>query len=211
MPDVKNANTRAPDNTKEWEFPYGHIVWRAQDGSLMGFCEKNGYNCIFMQHGVSGTYSEINNSGDQVNIVVGNEVTYGRSGSTKTVDHNTDQKKHGHGREQHHGGVHIVVVGDAGIDVGGNTAIVAQGPVGVATKQLYISAAEDIAINAGGNFEVRAKGTLALHSGDTMGFKSGSKIVARSPKINLNGSDGVPEMSQAGPTPESASEPKSTS
>jgi hypothetical protein len=202
MTDVKDSKTRAPQVTEKWEYPYAHIVWRGQDGSVMGFCEKNGYNAIFMQHGVSGSYSEINNSGDMVNVVVGNQVTYGRSGATTSVDHNNDTKQHGHVRTQQQGGIHIVVVGDAGIDVAGNTAIVGQGPVAVAAKQIYMSAAEDIAINAGGNFEIAAKGTVALHSGQQMGFKAGGTMAMRSPKINMNGSDEPPKMAQAGPPPE---------
>lgn len=200
MADVENKETRLPKPHDNWEFPYGHIVWRAQDGSFMGFCEKNGVNTIFMQHGVSGSYSEINNSGDAINVTVGNAIAYNKSGSTTTTDHNSDTKGGGHGRSQMQGGIHVVVVGDAGVTVGGDTAMVGMGKVNMAAKQIYMGSGSDIAINAKGNMELKSGGTMALHSGGAMGLKSGGTMSQEAPKINHNGGDSAPEMGSDVPT-----------
>jgi len=88
MADVKGADTRHPGHHDKWEFPYAHVIWRTQDGSCLYVNEKNGENSIIMQHGVSGTYTEINNSGDCTNFTVGHSTSYGKSGTTFTVDNN---------------------------------------------------------------------------------------------------------------------------
>lgn len=126
MADVKDSDKRWPDPHKDWEFPYGHIIWRSQDGSFMGFYEKNGQNTIFMQHGVSGTYIEMNGSGDMITATKGHNVAYNMSGKTETTDGTVDTKESVR-RHQTAGGSYQVVGGKMDTCVMGQCSTVVAG------------------------------------------------------------------------------------
>jgi hypothetical protein len=162
MSDVAGSTTRHPGHHTDWKFPYAHIIWRAQDGSCLMVYEENGKNTILMSHGVSGTYTEINNSGDMVNFCVGHVANYGKSGTSFTVDNNGDIKFGGHSRILVGGGSHIEVAGHAGVVVGGDTAVVGMGKINARAKSVYLGSDGDISINASGNMEIKAAGTMHL-------------------------------------------------
>lgn len=162
MADVKDSKTRHPDHHDEWNFPYAHVIWRTQDGSQLLVNEENGKNTILMQHGTSGTYTEINSSGDQVSFTVGHSVSYGKSGVTLTIDNNQDVKLTGHNRLLVGGGSHVEVAGDAGIVVGGDTALVGVGKVNVRASSAYLGADGDISMNAGGNMNIQVAGDMTV-------------------------------------------------
>lgn len=164
MADVPGKNTRHPGHHDGWNFPYAHVIWRTQDGSCLLVNEENGKNTIIMQHGVSGTYTEINNSGDQVQFTVGHAANYGKSGTTFTVDNCSDTKGGGHQRIIFGGGVHIEVAGHAGIVVGGDTALVGVGKVNVRAKSAYLGTDGDFAINVGGNLNMKIAGDTTMET-----------------------------------------------
>lgn len=174
MTDVADAKTRHPDHHAGWNFPYAHVIWRMQDGSCLLVNEQNGNNSVLMQHGVSGSYTEINNSGDCISFTVGNKVDYNKSGVTLTVDNNGDMKITGHNRIMVGGGSHFEVAGDAGIVVGGDTAVVGMGKVNARAKSMYLASDGDIAMHASGKMDIQVKGDFTMNAAN----------------IKMNGGDG---------------------
>lgn len=193
MADVPGQNTRHPGHHAEWNFPYAHVIWRTQDGSVLMVNEENGKNSIIMQHGVSGTYTEINNSGDSVNFTTGHLASYGKSGTSFTIDNNGDVKFGGHQRVLLGGGSHIEVSGHAGITVGGDTALVGMGKVNVRAKSLYLGSDGDISMNAGGKIDVQAAGEISI----------------KGSSVGTHGQGGVYTNSSGGPQPSGGGGPTS--
>jgi hypothetical protein len=173
---IPKEKTRHPENETEWNFPYCHKVFQFQDGTCMLVNEENGKNNFLFQHGVSGTYTEINNSGDQITFTVGNKVEYGKSGTTVTVKHNGDVYIAGMQRTMVQGGAHIEVAGDAGIVVGGHTVLAGIGRVNIAAESFHLTSAKDFTMNVGGKLDIVSKGDTTMHAqnilmnGATSGF-----------------------------------------
>lgn len=184
MADVPGKNTRHPGHHSDWKFPYAHVIWRTQDGSCLLVNEENGKNTIIMQHGVSGTYTEINNSGDQIQFTVGHAANYGKSGTTFTVDNCGDSKVGGHARIIFGGGAHIEVAGHAGIVVGGDTSVVGIGQVSVRAKSAYLGTDGDISMNASGNMNIKVAGNIDIKSGGNMTTTNGGENITKAKFID---------------------------
>ena len=171
MADNKDSKKRAPD-IPEVDYQYLHCVYQFQDRSGLYIHEKNGKNFVVMLDGVGG-YTCINQNGDKQSFEVGFGHNYNRSGVTMTVDHNGDVKLAGHNRILMGGGGHIEVTGDAGIAVGGDTAIVGMGKINARAKSVYIGSDGDVAVHASGNMEIKAGGTMHLKASQIRHNSSG--------------------------------------
>lgn len=152
MTDVKNSQNRWPDPQDKWEFPYAHIVWRSQDGSFFGFCEKNGKNTLFTFHGPSGSYTEINASGDVITASKGNRIDVNDSHHVSSTAGNSDTLTHGVSYAQTGGGKYEVVAGQSHTFNGDSTTTITVKDSNSATLGgSYQSVAQNSRTNVGGN------------------------------------------------------------
>jgi hypothetical protein len=109
-----------------------------------------------------GGYEFTDGYGRKTSGRCGGVVEYTKTGTTLTVDNNGDVKLAGHNRVLMGGGGHIEVTGDAGIAVGGDTAIVGVGKINARAKSVYIGSDGDVSVRASGNMEIKADGIMHL-------------------------------------------------
>ena len=120
----------------------------------------------------AGTQFECRADGS-VNITnIGPKKEYNKTGSTITIDEYGDVHITGGSRTQAGGGAHIVVAGDAGITVGGHTALVGMQNVNIRCKSMQCSSDTNISFNAKGNFNLIAGGDTTMVTKGTTTIQS---------------------------------------
>jgi type VI secretion system secreted protein VgrG len=174
--ETKQQKTRGHKSSFKGEYPYVKVV-RTASGHEIHFDDTPNNERIFIQHS-SGTMIEMTADGKMHIATVGDQCSYGKGGMTCTVDHNGDTKITGHGRSQSGGGAHIVVTGDAGITVGGDTAVVGMGKVNMRAKSAYFGTDGDCNMNVGGSCSMKVAGDMTMETKGTHTIKAA--------KIGLN-------------------------
>lgn len=158
---MAKEDTRSDKSTYNSKYPYNKPS-ESWSGHQIQIDDTPGHERIFIRHS-SGTFYEISADGKVQQMSVGDSKTYNKAGVTITVDENSDSKTEGHSRTQSGGGIHIEVAGDAGIAVGGDTAIVAMGKANIRAASAFLGVDGDLNVNAGGGINIKAKGNIKMN------------------------------------------------
>ena len=184
MTDVysKTTDTRTEtDGTPHNKYPHNQ-TFQFAGGLRMIIGNEQGKETAKLFH-PSGTYMEIFPDGKLATMVIGENKSMNKGGTSITIDENGDVHYSGHGKFTVGGGAHIEVQGDAGVVVGGKTAMVGLGDMGLSVNgNLLLTAKGNINMNASGNMNLQAKGTTYQGSGSTHTIQT--------TKLDLNPSDG---------------------
>lgn len=174
--DTRKTRTPGLPEVKKTDYQKVHCLHQVE-GTLEGQYVCEGDKPFNLSVDAVGGFKFTGPRGEVVEGRAGGIVTYSKSGTTMTIDNNGDVKLAGHNRVLMGGGGHIEVTGDAGIAVGGDTALVGVGKVNARAKSVYIGSDGDVAVHASGNMEIRADGIMHLKGSQIRlnssgGFKS---------------------------------------
>ena len=172
-------------------YPYNHVYY-TESGHIQEFDDTPGSERIHLYH-KSGTFTEIDHVGNQVNKVVGSRVTIVEdddkiyiSGSgliTIDGDFSLDVKR----------ALHIEVQGNANLAVHGDLNQVVDGNINFkcidfnleCTNNLNIHCIESFITNEN-NFNVSSDGSILLSSSEDLYLTSATTLAADSAEIHLN-------------------------
>jgi hypothetical protein len=154
LPKVGKTENKYEDTFKRYEYPDGSVAYHVTTPG-------NRHEVKFHS---SGAYTITTESGDSINVTPGHGVSYSRSGTTTTVDHNMDHKCGGHCRDQGGKGEHYTVMtGDQSSVTGGDRAEVILGNMGIAAKgRMYLGTGSTLAMRADGGLELRTDGDMNI-------------------------------------------------
>ena len=154
-----DADARLPGTTENSEYPY-NSSYISRSGHEFKFDDTPGSETLRLAH-KSGTYFEVSEDGRQVELVVGNEHKYNKSGLTLTVDKNGDIKIGGNLR--------LVVTGDAHIETKGDiTAAVGGSLIATVNKNLEAHVRQDAIVTAGRDMTTTVEGNMTASIGKDM-------------------------------------------
>ena len=159
---VQNRKKAIPigNSTSTWEqpkipykaqYPFNH-VYESEAGHIIEF--DNTLNSHRMNiHSASGTFTEVDVNGSQVNRIVGNGFTIVEKDGYVLIE--------GACIVTVNGAASVRVGGDCNLDVKQNLKINADGNVNVKTKSFIVDCS-DFNVNASGKVDVRAGGNIAM-------------------------------------------------
>lgn len=172
-------------------YPYNHVYY-TESGHIQEFDDTPGSERIHLYH-KSGTFTEIDHVGNQVNKVVGSRVTIVEdddkiyiSGSgliTIDGDFSLDVKRALHIEVQ--GNVNLAVHGDLNQVVDGNINLKCIDFNLECTNNLNIHCIESFITNEN-NFNVSSDGSILLSSSEDLYLTSATTLAADSAEIHLN-------------------------
>ena len=192
---VKGIATAAGNSWSQPPIPYNakypyNRIYASESGHLQEFDDTPGNERVHTYH-KSGTYTEIDVNGTQVNRIVGDSFQIiERNGNILikgncniTIEGNGNIKVGGNANIQAGAGINLSAGGDVGISAGGNISLKAGGSIGG-------GAGGDVVWNAGGSFSGTSGGDAAL-DGAAVHLNSGKGKTASSPPGlgNVGGSE----------------------
>lgn len=164
--DGKWEQSPIPYNAK---YPFNH-VWQSESGHIMEFDDTEGAERINLHHR-SGTFTEIDANGTQVNRIVGN--------GFEILEHD--------GYVFVQGNVVINVIQDVAIQASGNVHI-------LSGRQINIGASDNINIDTDANLSMKVGGDFDLQIGGKYNISSASYSIKTNDmhmKYSMLGADGL--------------------